>query len=69
MKQVISEIIVDRDAETVIFHVRKIPAISPDLEELLQIRRLPADFASSHRSGGPYFPLLANCFVVFELKY
>lgn len=53
MKQVISEIIVDRDAETVIFHVRKIPAIIPDLEELLQTKRLPADaFASSQSSGG-----------------
>ena len=69
MKQVISEIVVDRDTETVVFHVRKIPAISPDLEELLQNKRVPADFASTRSSGGPNFPLLANLIALYELKY
>lgn len=52
MRRMISEIIVDRDAECVKFYVRRLPVVTPELENLLKNKRVPANFASTLSSGG-----------------
>ena len=52
IKKVISEIVVDREKSVVKFYIRRVPAVSPELEELLQNKKGPAGFASPESSGG-----------------
>ena len=52
VKQVISSIVVDREREVVQFYVRRVPAVSPQLEELLQNKTAPTQSVSAESSGG-----------------
>jgi len=52
IKKVISEIVVDREKGVVRFYVRRVPAVSPELSDLLQNKKGPADIASPESSGG-----------------
>ena len=47
----ISEIVVDRDKKVARFFVRRIPVASPQLEELLQNKRVPTEVVSTRSSG------------------
>jgi hypothetical protein len=49
----ISEIVVDRESGVVRFYVRRVPAVSPELEKLYEKKRVPAGVASTQSSGGP----------------
>lgn len=60
MKKVISRIDVDRDAQVVTFHVRRLPAVSPRIDDLLQKERVAAKVATTQSSGGPNFALVAT---------
>ncbi|MEX2117168.1 MAG: recombinase family protein [Bacteroidota bacterium] len=52
IKKVISEIIVDRESNTIRFYIRKLPAVSPQLEDLLKKKRAPTEVVSARSSGG-----------------
>lgn len=52
IKKVISSIIVDRERNVVQFYIRRIPAVSPQLEELLQNKKAPTESVSAGSSGG-----------------
>src|ERR1051325_281655 len=52
IKKVISKIVVDRDRNVVQFFIRRIPAVSPQLEELLQNKKAPTESVSAESSGG-----------------
>ena len=43
----ISKIDVDRDNTVVRFYVRKLPAVTPELDEILQKERVAADIATA----------------------
>src|SRR6267143_3338257 len=60
IKKVISEIVVDREREVVQFHIRRVPAVSPQLEELLKNKKAPAESVSAGSSGGPTHLLQKN---------
>jgi len=60
MKKMISKIDVDRDNNVVRFHVRRLPAVTPELDELLQKERVAADVATTQSSGGPNFLQVAT---------
>jgi hypothetical protein len=47
----ISEIVVDRETEVVRFYVRRVLAVSPELEKLYE-KKVPAGIASTQSSGG-----------------
>ena len=52
IKKVISQVIVDREKHVVRFYVRRLPSVSPIVDELLQTKREPIDIMSSQSSGG-----------------
>ena len=53
VRKIISEIIVDREKEVVRFYVRRVPAVTPEIENLFKIRRGPStEIASPQSSGG-----------------
>lgn len=52
VKKVISQIIVDRDSNTVKFYVRKVPAVTPFLEDFYHKKSEPTEIVSSLSSGG-----------------
>ncbi len=52
MQKVISEIVVDRDQNVVRFYVRRVPAVSPALEGLLENKRALTEPVSARSSGG-----------------
>jgi len=52
VKKMISEIVVDRESGVVRFYVRRVPAVSPELEKLYEKKRVPAGVASTQSSGG-----------------
>ena len=64
----ISEIVVNREKEVVEFYVRKVPAVSPELEELLQNKKAPTNSVSAEGSGGPNFPAVTTL-RLFEMAY
>ena len=52
VRKVISEIVVDREKGVVRFYVRRLPAVTPELADLLQNKKGPTDIASPESSGG-----------------
>ena len=60
MRKMISKIDVDRDNNVVRFYVRKLPAVTPELDEMVQKERVVADVATTQRSGGPNLLLVAT---------
>ncbi|MBI1804044.1 MAG: recombinase family protein [Ignavibacteria bacterium] len=53
IRKIISQIIVDREKEVVRFYVRRVPAVSPEIEDLFKNRRGPSiEIASPRSSGG-----------------
>jgi site-specific DNA recombinase len=69
IKKMISEIVVDRDNGVVRFYVRRVPAVSPELEKLYEKKRVPAGVASTQSSGGPNFTPLTDLQFVCEMEY
>ena len=68
MKKMILKIEVDRDDNVVRFYVRKLPAVTPELDEMVQKERVVADVATTQSSGGPNFPLVATPILnIFQL--
>ena len=53
VKKMISEIVVDREKGVARFYIRRVPAVSPELEKLYEKKRVPAGVASTQSSGGP----------------
>jgi hypothetical protein len=53
VKKMISEVVVDRETNTVRFYLRRLPAITPLLEEVYKNKTLPTkEIVSSASSGG-----------------
>ena len=53
VKKMISEIVVDREKGVARFYIRRVPAVSPELEKLYLNKKEPAKIAGSECSGGP----------------
>ena len=65
----ISEIVVDRDKGVVRFYVRRVPAVSPELEKLYINKKELAMIAGSECSGGPNFTPLTDLHFAYEMDY
>ena len=52
MKKMISKIDVDRDNNVVRFYVRRLPAVTPELDEMLQKERVATEVVTTQSSGG-----------------
>ena len=68
-KRMISEIVVDRHKGVVRFYVRKVPAVSPELENPYENKKATAKIASAECSGGPNFASLTDFQFVPEMEY
>ena len=69
VKKMISEIVVDRESGVVRFYVRRVPAVSPELEKLYEKKRVPAGVASTQSSGGPNLTPLTDYQFVYAMEY
>jgi hypothetical protein len=68
VKKMISEVVVDRETNTVRFYLRRLPAITPLLEEVYKNKTLPTkEIVSSASSGGPNFSELT--ILLHECEY
>jgi hypothetical protein len=56
--QAISRIVVDRDAQTIVVHFRKIPSTDPDFEDLLQKKGCLQTLQVPVVAGARIFPYL-----------
>ena len=65
IQRCISEIIVDRDKSVARFHVRRIPAIVPQIQVHPHKKRLPTEVVGNRSSGGANFQLLTTSKRVF----
>jgi ribosomal protein L12E/L44/L45/RPP1/RPP2 len=69
LKQVISKIVVEREKKVVQFFVRRVPAVSVQLEELLQNKKAATQSVTAEGSGGPNFSAVTFPDQLFELAY
>ena len=60
IQRCISEIIVDRDRNIARFHVRRIPAVMPQMQVPSQKRRVPTEVVSTRSSGGANIQILTT---------